>query len=227
MEMVSAIVLAGGRGKRMGSDIPKQFIGAGGKPVIVYSLEAFEKNDGVDEIILVTVNDYISYCNELVKKFKISKCTKIITGGDVRALSVYNGIMASVGDYVLIHDGARPLVSQRLISDTISAVKKYKAAVPVIPVKDTIRQIAPDGTLKDAFDRSTLFGMQTPQAFYRPDIIKAYENLKEEKEDLSLITDDVMVMERGLGVHAHPVEGDESNRKLTTPEDMEWFISSL
>ncbi|MDD7328079.1 MAG: 2-C-methyl-D-erythritol 4-phosphate cytidylyltransferase [Lachnospiraceae bacterium] len=226
MEKISAIVLAAGKGTRMKSDRPKQFMEVAGKPLIAYSLEAFEKSD-VDEIILVTGQNEMELCSRIIKKFKISRCVRIVAGGDVRALSVYNGIKAASGDYVLIHDGARPLVSQRLIADTIEAVEKYKAAVPVIPVKDTIRQVSPDGTLMDALDRSTLFSMQTPQAFACADIMKAYEKLTEEKYDLSHITDDVMVMEQGLGIHAHPVRGEEENRKITTPEDLEWLKTRL
>lgn len=223
---ISAIVLAAGRGSRMKSNVPKQFMEACGKPVVAYSLLAFEKSD-VDEIILVTGENETDICKKITEKYHISKCTHIVPGADVRALSVYNGIMAAGGDYVLIHDGARPLVSQQIIRDTIDTVKKYRASVPVIPVKDTIRQISEDGTLKDAFDRSTLFGMQTPQAFVRDDIIKAYDNLRQENTDFGMITDDVMIMEKGMGLHAHPVQGDELNRKITTPQDMEWLISYL
>lgn len=226
MEKISAIVLAAGKGTRMKSDRPKQFMEVAGKPLIAYSLEAFEKS-AADEIVLVTGQSDIEYCEKIVRKYKISKCTQVTAGGAVRASSVLNGIEAASGDYVLIHDGARPLVSQRLIADTIEAVKKYRAVVPVIPVKDTIRQVSPDGTLMDALDRSTLFGMQTPQAFACADIMKAYEKLTEEKYDLSHITDDVMVMEQGLGVHAHPVRGEEENRKITTPGDLEWLKTRL
>lgn len=226
MEKISAIVLAAGKGSRMKSDRPKQFMEVAGKPLIAYSLEAFEKS-AADEIVLVTGQSDIEYCEKIVRKYKISKCTQVTAGGAVRALSVYNGIKAASGDYVLIHDGARPLVSQRLIADTIEAVEKYKAAVPVIPVKDTIRQISQDGTLMDAFDRSKLVGMQTPQAFERKSILSAYEKLISDVCDFSQITDDVMIMEKGAGVHAHPVPGEEENRKITTPEDLEWLASHI
>lgn len=226
MSKVTAIVLAAGKGSRMKSSIPKQFLEVKGRPLIAYSLEAFEKSP-VDEIILVTGEDSIDFCSQIVKIYEIFKCTSIVPGGEARALSVYNGIKASSGDYVLIHDGARPLISQRLIADTIEAVERYPAVVPVIPVKDTIRQLMPDGSLDDAFDRSALFGMQTPQAFVREEILKAYQKLIDEKTDFSVVTDDVMIMEMALHIHAHPVTGEELNKKITTPEDLAWLNSEL
>ncbi len=226
MSKVTAIVLAAGKGSRMKRSIPKQFLEVKGRPLIAYSLEAFEKSM-VDEIILVTGENSIDFCSQIVKIYEISKCTSIVPGGEVRALSVYNGIKASSGDYVLIHDGARPLISQRLIADTIEAVEKYPAVVPVIPVKDTIRQLMPDGSLDDAFDRSALLGMQTPQAFVREEILKAYHKLIDEKTDFSTVTDDVMIMEKALHIHAHPVAGEELNKKITTPEDLAWLNSEL
>ncbi|MDD6551639.1 MAG: 2-C-methyl-D-erythritol 4-phosphate cytidylyltransferase [Lachnospiraceae bacterium] len=226
MSKVTAIVLAAGKGSRMKSDTPKQFLKVNGKPLIAYSLAAFEKSQ-VSEIVLVTGEDGIDICSQIVRSYHISKCSSIVTGGTVRALSVYNGIKAATGDFVLIHDGARPLVSQRLIADTIEAVKKYPAVVPVLPVKDTIRQIQPDGSLNDAFDRSTLFGMQTPQAFSRDRILSAYQDLMDADCDFSQITDDVMIMEKAFGIHAQPVTGEEINKKITTPEDMAWLGSLL
>ena len=97
----------------------------------------------------------------------------------------------------------------------------------MIPVKDTIRQLMPDGSLDDAFDRSALFGMQTPQAFVREEILKAYHKLIDEKTDFSDVTDDVMIMEKALHIHAHPVTGEELNKKITTPEDLAWLNSEL
>lgn len=226
MSKVSAIVLAAGKGSRMKSEVPKQFIEVNGKPLITYALEAYQMS-AVDEIILVTGEDDISLCKKIVSDHQITKCTSVAAGGNERAWSVLNGIKAASGDYVLIHDGARPLVSQRLIADTISAVQQFPAVVPVIPVKDTIRQIMDDGTLSEAFDRSKLVGMQTPQAFRRADILKAYDILLQENTDFSKITDDVMIMEQGLGVYAHPVTGEETNKKMTTPEDLEWLNEKL
>ncbi|MDY6351715.1 MAG: 2-C-methyl-D-erythritol 4-phosphate cytidylyltransferase [Lachnospiraceae bacterium] len=222
MKGISAIILAAGKGSRMGADRPKQFIEAGGKPLIAYCLIAFEKSP-VDQIVLVSGRQYMDLCSQIVERYHISKCRSITVGGACRAASVLNGINASEGDIVLIHDGARPLISQRLIADTIDAVKKYRSVVPVIPVKDTIRMLAPDGELLPALDRSRLFGMQTPQAFFRDDILNAYASLESKGYDLAEITDDVMVMEKGAGIKAHPLAGDEYNRKITTPSDMDWL----
>ncbi|MQN01693.1 MAG: 2-C-methyl-D-erythritol 4-phosphate cytidylyltransferase [bacterium LCO1.1] len=224
MMKTTAIVLAAGKGSRMKSNTPKQFIGVKGKPIIAYSLETFEKSS-VDQIVLVTSEDNIDRCNSIVKNFNIEKCSDIVAGGSERALSVCNGLKKATGDYVLIHDGARPLVSSRIIKDTIEALKDHPAVVAVVPVKDTIRQIGENGELKDAIERSSLFGMQTPQAFWREKIIEAYDKLFKENADFSKITDDVMVLEKAFGIHAFPVDGEEMNRKITTPEDLAWLKS--
>lgn len=223
MEKITAVVLAAGRGSRMKSNIPKQFISVGGKPLIAYSLLTFEKSP-VDEIILVTGKDDIDFCrDEVVSRYGISKCNSVIAGGNVRAMSVYNGVRQASGDYVLIHDGARPLVSEDIIEDVIYAVGEYGAAVPVMPVKDTIRVVSGTDALGAALDRSSLAAMQTPQAIRRQDLMDAYDVLMREDCDFSSITDDIMVIEQGLGKYAHLVDGSDENRKITTPEDLEWL----
>ena len=224
MSKITAVVLAAGRGSRMKSDTPKQFLNVNGKPLLAYSLETFEKSE-INEIILVTAEESIGLCSDIIKKYTISKCTDVTAGGSERAISVYNGIKKATGDYVLIHDGARPLISEKIIASIIKALKSHPAVVPVIPVKDTIRQVGPDGTLSDAFDRSTLFGMQTPQAFEREKFTEGYENLIADGADFSKITDDVMIMEKAFGIHAFPVDGEEMNKKITTPEDLAWLKS--
>lgn len=227
MAEVTAIVLAAGQGRRMKSTTPKQFIEAGGRPMIAYSLETFERS-AVDEIILVTGSGDIDYCrSQIIEKYGISKCKDIVAGADVRAMSVYNGLMAASGEYVLIHDGARPLVSDDIIEDTIYAVREYGAAVPVVEVKDTIREVSGTDSLGFALDRNALAAMQTPQALRRSDLLEAYSILLSRGCDFSNVTDDIMIVEQGLGMHAHLVDGSEMNRKITTPEDLEWFKTIL
>lgn len=224
MNEITAIVLAAGKGSRMKSNTPKQFLEVAGKPLLYYSLLTFQKSE-VGQIVLVTAEESIGLCKSIIKKYGISKCTDIVSGGAERAISVYNGLKEASGDYVLIHDGARPLISESVISEIIIALKEHPAVVPVIPVKDTIRQVGPDGSLSDAFDRSTLFGMQTPQAFERKKFTEGYEKLIADDVDFSKITDDVMIMEKAFGIHAYPVDGEEMNRKITTPEDLAWLES--
>lgn len=227
MMKATAVVLAAGRGSRMKSDTKKQFMTVNGAPIIAYSLKAFEKSR-VDEIVLVTGSEDIDLCQKIAQKYDISKCYCVVAGGETRAESVLNGIKAASADHVLIHDGARPLVSQRVISDTLEALERFEAVVPVIPVKDTIRQLGEDGNLCDALDRTSLFGMQTPQAFRKDIILKAYRKILDKGSvDFSEYTDDVMIVEKALGIHAHPVQGEEMNKKITTPEDLVWLESQL
>ena len=137
---VTAIVLAAGKGSRMHSDIPKQFMTLGDYPVLYYSLKAFQDSP-VDDIILVTGEDYVEYCrNDIVDRYNITKVRKIVTGGAERYDSVHNGLIAADGaKYVLIHDGARPCITQKIITDSIDAVKIYSACTVGVPVKDTIK----------------------------------------------------------------------------------------
>lgn len=219
----TAIVLAAGRGKRMKSDVSKQFMILNGKPVIYYALEAFEKS-AVDEIILVTGADDIAYCRqEIVERYGFKKVAQVIAGGKERYNSVWNGIQAAKdSDYVLIHDGARAFIDQETISRCMEDVKIHKTCVAAVPVKDTIKVV--DAALKGAstLDRSTLWTIQTPQVFDMPLIREAYRKLAEELEcgTAPAVTDDTMVAEYYMDAPAHMVMGSYYNIKVTTPEDM-------
>ncbi len=216
----TAIIPASGKGLRMGSNTPKQFMPLAGRPVLYYSLKAFEDSD-VDEIIIVTSPESKEYVkNNIVTAFDFKKVSKIVNGGAERYLSVYEGLLAAENaDYVLIHDAARPLIDSGLIGSCIEAVQKYDACVPFVPVADTIKVRNSEGFADSTPDRSTLCAIQTPQCFKRSLLLEAYEALKGRVEDSSKITDDASVVELGLHKPVKLIPGNPGNRKLTTPED--------
>ena len=221
MAKSAAIVLAAGQGKRMQSHVQKQFLLLNGRPLITYALEAFE-NSPVDQIILVAGPDEIRYCQEeIAEKYGFSKVTKVIAGGRERYHSVYEGLKAAEGaEYVLIHDGARPLLDQEMISRSLEGAKEYGACVVGMPVKDTIKTSGADGFVESTSDRSALWQVQTPQAFYYPWILEAYKKLFYREEYQQGVTDDGMVLESMTAHKVKLIEGSYFNIKVTTPEDM-------
>ncbi len=221
MAKSAAIVLAAGQGKRMQSHVQKQFLLLNDRPLITYALEAFE-NSPVDQIILVTGSDEIRYCREeIAEKYGFSKVTKVIAGGRERYHSVYEGLKAAKGaEYVLIHDGARPLLNQEIISRALEGAKEYGACVVGMPVKDTIKTAGADGFVASTPNRSTLWQVQTPQAFFYPWISQAYEKLFSREEYQQGVTDDAMVLEAMTSHKVKLIEGSYFNIKVTTPEDM-------
>ena len=165
-EKIAAIVLAAGEGKRMGSGIPKQYMLIKSRPLVYYALKAFEES-AVDEVILVTGEDEIDYCKEyIVDRYHFNKVKKIVPGGWERYASVYFGLEAiEDADYVLIHDGARPMISAELIQKCIYYVKKYRACVVGMPSKDTIKVVDEENYAIRTPERKTLWKVQTPQCF--------------------------------------------------------------
>jgi 2-C-methyl-D-erythritol 4-phosphate cytidylyltransferase len=221
----AAVVLSAGVGKRMGSEVPKQYLLINKKPVIYYSLKAFEESP-VSEIILVTGKDDVDYCcTEIVEKYQLRKVTAIVPGGAERYDSVYEGLKAvRQADYVLIHDGARPMVTSDIIARCMEAVQKEDACVAGMPVKDTIKRVDENEYTEETPDRRFLWQMQTPQTFSYPLILEAYEKLqqqlKEAPEQLPTITDDAMVAEYFLHKKVKLVRGSYENIKITTQEDL-------
>lgn len=216
---VTAIVLAAGKGSRMNSDIPKQYLTLLGKPVLFYSLQAFEES-AVDEIILVTGSGEQEYCKkEIVEKYQIKKVTQIVEGGAERYISVHHGLQAAEGAaYALIHDGARPLVSSFVINEAIRCVKETGACVAGMPVKDTIQMVDENGMICATPDRRRTWIAQTPQCFAYELALSSY-NEAIKKGDNS-VTDDAMVVQRYGNAKISMVEGGYENIKVTTPEDI-------
>lgn len=216
-----ALIMAAGSGSRMqNANEPKQFVLVNNKPLLIYSLETFNKM--VDAIIIVTSLEYAEKVNELCKQYNIDKLKAIVTGGDLRQHSVLNGLRAIKDNYpddsvVLIHDAARPLVSEKIINDNIDAVKKYGAAVTVIPATDTTL-LSDDGEfISSSLKRSSVYQAQTPQSFILKEILEAH--LSAVKED-AFATDDASLFNKYNKKPLRMVFGDKRNFKVTTEEDL-------
>lgn len=216
----AAIILAAGQGKRMQTSQPKQFLMLGDKPVLYYALQAFEQSERIQEIILVAGEEYLSYCQEnIIEKYHFQKVSRIIAGGQERYDSVYQGLSVLTDvDYVFIHDGARPFVSDQVIERGYHAVLSKKACIAAVPVKDTIKRVNVDMQVEGTPDRSSLWQVQTPQVFFCPLIKNAYDSLQQ--MDKQGITDDAMVVEQMTDCPVSVFEGDYHNIKITTPEDL-------
>ncbi|SDA46593.1 2-C-methyl-D-erythritol 4-phosphate cytidylyltransferase [Lachnospiraceae bacterium G11] len=226
MAKTVAIVLSAGKGKRMNSETPKQYIDINHKPVLYYSVSAFESSY-VDEIVIVCGEGDENYIKEeIVDKYGFTKVKAIVAGGKERYHSVYNGLVAAeTADYALIHDGARPLISEEVIDRVRECVEGGTSCVAAVPVTDTIKIVDSEGKVLETPDRKTLWAMQTPQAFSYELIKNAYEELIiKEEETLKAginITDDAMVAEQFGGATVKVIMGDYDNIKITTPKDIE------
>lgn len=215
----TAIVLAAGQGKRMGTKVQKQYLEISGKPVLFYSLDVFQKSDLIDEVILVVGKGQGEYCQrEIVEKFHINKVGKIVEGGAERYHSVWNGLQEVEEGFVFIHDGARPFVTEEILLRAYKTVQEENACVVGMPVKDTIKIADENGFATDTPNRSFVWMVQTPQVFDVALVKEAYSLLMK-KENVQ-VTDDAMVVERMLGRNVKLVEGSYENIKITTPEDL-------
>ena len=217
--MISAIILAGGKGKRMGSAISKQFIDIKGKPIIYYTLKKFSENKKIDNIIVVLPEDEVKYFKEnILKKYEL-RINKIVIGGKERQDSVYNALKSlknSSTDIVLIHDGARPFISERIINEGIKFAEIYGAAAPGVMPKDTIKVKNEKNFSVDTPNRANLVSIQTPQVFKFDEILDCHEKIRYNGE---MVTDDTMVVEK-YGYSVYLYDGEYTNIKVTTPEDL-------
>lgn len=219
MEKVTAIVLAAGQGKRMNSSVSKQYMLLKDKPVLYYSLEAFE-NSFVTEIIVVVGKDDIAFVKEdIIKFYGFRKVTHVVEGGSERYLSVLNGLnIMKDTDFVLVHDGARPLIKTNTINTVISEVKEKKACIVGVASKDTVKISNKDGIVESTPDRKQVYMIQTPQAFEYAILREAYDNL--DSYSGAMITDDAMIVECLNKYPVYVVQGEYTNIKITTPEDL-------
>lgn len=215
---VSAIVVAGGKGERMGGEVPKQFMEVMGKPVLSYTIHALSACPEISEIIIVTLGDYLVFCKDLVDEFRFQKVSKIICGGKQRQDSVYNGLLELSEDvrYVAVHDGVRPLVEPGIVSACIAAAKQHGAAAAAVKSKDTVKITDNEQMITATADRETLWFVQTPQVFERELLLEAHRSAIEAQVHA---TDDCMLVER-LGRPIKLVEGNYENIKITTPQDL-------
>lgn len=245
-KLTTAIVLAAGRGKRMNSRVQKQYLSLGGRPVLYYSLKAFQ-DSSVDEIILVTGREEMDYVrSEIVERYGFTKIRAVVAGGRERYHSVFCGLQAAKalgkesrwapeleaagGDcggqehYCLIHDGARPFLTEDILTRVLDSVMRDKACIVGMPVKDTIKLADGEGFAEATPPRSRVWMIQTPQAFSFELIYNAYAELIERERELTAsgvqITDDAGVVELLTDTRVRLVEGSYENIKITTPEDL-------
>lgn len=206
------IITAGGKGLRMGAELPKQFILINGKPILLYTLELFFRYDPKIEIILVLPDAHISYWQELIVKHKVSIHHHIAVGGKTRYHSIKNGLIIATGKLIGVHDGVRPFTSNKVIIDVFKAAEQFGAAIPTMPLVESIRKV--NGQNSEALDRSRYVSVQTPQCFQAP-ILKAAYSLEYQNN----FTDDASVVEAS-GAKINLVDGNAENIKITTPFDL-------
>lgn len=216
--MNGVVIVAAGTGSRMNMGINKQFIKLEGKEIIAYTIEKFYNNSNIEDIVVVVKEDESEFFKkEILDKYNF-KNVKIAYGGKERQDSVYNGLklLDEKCDVVLIHDGARPFVSDKIIDKSIEEAKEHKAIVVGVPVKDTIKVIDNDKNIVDTPNRSVLWAVQTPQTFDYNILIDAYKDAFKNK---FYGTDDAVLVER-IGYKVKMLEGSYNNIKITTQEDL-------
>lgn len=216
---VSVVIVAAGESRRFGKK-DKLLIKINQKPLVIYTLNCFEKNKKVDNIVLVVRKNKITKYKNLVNDYNMKKVKRIIPGGSTRQISSFCGLKALDKDteVVLIHDGARPYVSDKLINNVIENTLKFGAVVPVLPVKETLK-IVKDNYILSTFPRENIFFAQTPQGFKYEVILKAYRMNKNK-----YFTDDAQLLEKTKN-KIKVIKGEYQNIKITTPEDLryDWF----
>jgi len=219
--MNTVLIFAGGTGVRMNSrGKPKQFLELHGKPIIIYTLEVFERHNEIDNIVVVCIENYIDELKKQIRKYEIKKVSTIVPGGDSGFESIYNGLKAidansTEDDIVLIHDGVRPLVNEQQITDNLACAKKYGNAISSVPVNEGI-MISEDGFLVDDFpDRKFMFATKAPQTFKFRVIYDLYKRAKDE----GFTSIESAHLCNYYGIKLHMVRGSYDNIKISTPTD--------
>lgn len=217
-----AVIFAGGSGSRMHTKSrPKQFLEYNGKPIIIYTLELFDNHPMIDGIVVACVNEWISFLEKMLKKFEISKVKKIVPGGDTGQDSIYNGLVAANlfsendSDVVLIHDGVRPLITEKTITDNINQVREVGSCITCIPATETFIVNQPDGSLEIPKRADSMIA-RAPQSFYLKDILAIHERAKTEGRHDFI---DSCSMMHHYGYKLGRVIGPMENIKITTPTD--------
>ena len=224
---VSALIFAGGTGKRMNTKtLPKQFLELHGKPIIIHTIEHFEAHPEIKDIVVVCVDDWLDYCKDLLAKFNIKKVSQVVPGGETGQMSIFNGLEVlrekyqGNDDYVLIHDGVRPLIDEEIISKNIESVKKYGTAITVKPVIETVVQVDEEDIINNVIERSTCQTAVAPQSFVLSEIYSLH--MRAQAEKLFDMTDSA-TLARYYGLSLHTVMGGSENIKITTPSDFYIF----
>lgn len=221
------VIFAGGTGQRMSiASKPKQFLELHGKPIIVYTLEKFQKHSDIHGIVVVCLASWNDYCKGLVEKYKLTKVSAIVAGGETGQQSIYNGLAKAKELYdedsiVLIHDGVRPLVSMETISNCVACAKANGSAVTVSPAIETIAVKSDTCEVRDIMDRSSCQLVKAPQCFVLKDIVKVHEKAQAEGIENDFI--DSASLMRHFGYKLYTVEGATENIKITTPIDFYMF----
>lgn len=213
---VTAVIVAGGSGSRMRAGQNKVFLSICGKEMIYYTLSAFEKNTKTDEIVLVVSKNDIERARKIVKTYNFHKVITVTEGGATRQESVMNGLKKAKGDIVLIHDGARAMISDDEINASVDDCLKYGASAVGVKCKDTMKIVDDKGFICETVDREFTYSIQTPQTFYLNEILDLHKKAHDEG---FCATDDCMIAER-YGLNIKITNGSYDNIKLTTPEDM-------
>jgi 2-C-methyl-D-erythritol 4-phosphate cytidylyltransferase len=217
---IYAIIPAGGKGIRSGFSAPKQYLKFSGKELIVYTLEVFQKNKLIDEIIIAAEKHYFPLLGEIKSKFKLTKLKKIVDGGNERQDSVFNALLAidaDKNDLIVVHDAARPLLSSSVLNNAIDTAGRKGNALVCVKAKDTL--IKAKGTVSTYVDRREIYNVQTPQIFKYKDLINAFEKAYKDK---FYGTDESMLV-KNLGKKINLVEGSVLNFKITTKSDVQIF----
>ena len=212
MSVFSIIITAGGIGRRMGGDLPKQFLEIVGKPILMHTLELFHSYDSTAQLVLTLPEEWKSFWEDLLRKHSCEIPHLVVDGGKERYFSIKNALDLCSGDFIAVHDGVRPLVSFKTIERCFLAVQELGQVVPVLPVKESLRFIKEN--ISKSLDRTAYFTAQTPQCFKKSVLVEAYKIPFH-----SGITDDASLVEEA-GYFIHSVEGNEENIKVTTPLDI-------
>ncbi len=222
-----AIIFAGGKGERLGGSgesLPKQFLEIDKKPILVHTLLKFQNHKDIDKIYISVLPKYLDYTKELVRKFDLTKVEEVTQGGQTAQESIYNALMCAQKSnpdesIVLIHDGVRPVITDKVISENIKSVLKYGSAITSTPCYETIL-ISPDGiNPKIVPYRNETYKAQAPQSFYLGEIIEAHNCIRKTKEGYKNIVDSCTLF-HVLNKKAYLVEGNFGNIKITTPQDV-------
>lgn len=222
-----AVIFAGGAGRRMKTkDKPKQFLMVHGKPIIVHTIEKFQYCDLIDGIIVVCIEDWIDYMEEMKYRYRLDKIGKIVPGGETGQMSIYNGLCAAEEVYgsedtvVLIHDGVRPLIGNQLIEDNIRSARENGSAITVNLAKETVILVDDEGLVTDVPSRAHSRTAQAPQSFPLAKILEVQRRAI--KDGITNAIDSCTLM-RSYGENVSVVEGPSYNIKITTPEDFYVF----
>ena len=218
-----AVIFAGGVGKRMHSkDLPKQFLKIHEKPIIVHTVELFNDHPEIDSIVIACVTEWIDYLNSLITKYNLGKVRMVVPGGNTAQQSIFKGLEAAEliseknDDIVLIHDGVRPLITSKTISDNIRSEKEHGSAITSVKVKETVLLVDQDESIREVPSRSDSRLARAPQSFFLKDIIGAH---RQALEDNKIEFIDCCSMMQYYGNKLYLIEGPQENIKITTPDD--------